>query len=268
MKSQVARLPNFLVVGAQKCGTTWLHHHLRQHPRVFMPEGKDQGHFCWTRGPHATTPVEYAATFKNARADQCIGEATAAYFWTETGSAWERKPDGYQENIPQRVRAELGPDLRLILSLRDPVERAVSGYFHHIAFGSARPEIPLMETDLELGIVDIGFYGKHLENWLGAYPGSSVHIIDLQEDIAQNPDRTLGAAFEFLGIDSDVVGSDTAHKIFSGSVRSSEFGEVCGSNGVSVSATTLETLRNAYRDDVYRLSELSGRDFMAAWNYD
>ena len=39
-------LPDFLVIGAQKAGTSWLHHHLRLHPGVFLPEAKDQGYFC------------------------------------------------------------------------------------------------------------------------------------------------------------------------------------------------------------------------------
>ena len=70
--------PDFLIVGAQKCGTTWLHHHLRMIPQVFMPQDKDAPLF-FNDAQEAET---YCRRFDTALPGQLIGDACAGFFWT------------------------------------------------------------------------------------------------------------------------------------------------------------------------------------------
>jgi hypothetical protein len=212
-------LPGFLVIGAQKAGTSWLHENLRRHPGIFMPAAKDRGYFCWLDGPQAISLGEYRQDFGGCRADQLAGEATAAYFWTRTGSPWDVKPAGYCADIPGRVKDTLGEDVRLVLSLRDPVERAVSAYLHHIAFGDLDPAVSLLDAGNFSGLLDIGFYAAHLRNWLCHFPRGRLLVLGFEGDIVAQPHDTLRRVFEFLGVDCAWQVDDAARPVFEGSER-------------------------------------------------
>lgn len=261
------RLPDFLIIGAQKCGTTWLHHHLRRHPRLYLPAEKELSRFCWTVDESTRPLDDYAEHFRDAGADQRVGEATAAYFWTGTGSEWEDKPPLYDSQIPERVGDELGADTRLILALRDPAERAVSAYFHHLAFGAVDPSQPLLQTRLSLGIVDIGFYGRHLQNWLRVFPREQLLMLDLLTDIGRDPEGSLRRVHGFLDVAPAAPETDASHKIFAGTVRAFEPAGVRSRDGGFVGAEDIHRLREIYREDVHLLSELGKRDFATLWGY-
>jgi hypothetical protein len=105
-------LPSFLCVGAQKAGTTTLHELLARHPGVFLPEQKEVQYFTL----HSDRdPSWYARVYAGARADQRCGDVTPYYL--------------FHPAAPARIRA-LIPEARLVVLLRDPVERSISGYFH------------------------------------------------------------------------------------------------------------------------------------------
>jgi hypothetical protein len=212
-------LPDFLIIGAQKAGTSWLHHNLRQHPGVFMPEAKDQAYFCWCEGPEAISLDQYRAFFSARAEGQLAGEATAAYFWTESGSTWGVKPEGYCADVPKRVLDTLGDETRLILSLRDPVGRAVSAYLHHIVLGDLDPGISLLEAGDFIGLIDIGFYAAHLQNWLRCFARDQFLVLDFEQDIVQRPHDTLRRVFEFLGVDSGWQTVGANRPVFEGCER-------------------------------------------------
>ena len=107
-----ARLPTFLTLGAQKGGTTTLHRLLAQHPQVFLPACKEVHYFSL----HSQRGVSwYADHFNAARPDQRCGDITPYYL--------------FHPQAPRRIRSAL-PDARLLILLRDPVERLLSHYFH------------------------------------------------------------------------------------------------------------------------------------------
>jgi hypothetical protein len=266
-------LPGFLVIGAQKAGTSWLHQNLRAHPGIFMPEAKDQGYFCWVEGPQAIGLEEYRRSFDDCRDDQFAGEATAAYFWTATGSPWDVKPAGYCPDIPGRVKDTLGGDICLVLSLRDPVERAVSAYLHHIAFGDLDPAVGLLDAGSFIGLLDIGFYAAHLRNWLQHFPRERFLVLGFEKDIVAQPHATLRRVFEFLGVDADWQAGDAAQPVFEGSERvwledevwvpgGEGAGELRRFNGKDycrlVDRSTIQTLREIYAADQAELYELIG----------
>lgn len=212
-------LPEFLVIGAQKAGTSWLHANLREHPGIFLPRAKDQAYFCWCEGPEAISLEQYRHEFAAHAPGQLIGEATAAYFWTDSGSQWDIKPEGYCPDIPKRVLDTLGGDTRLVLSLRDPVERAVSAYLHHIAFGDLDPGIGLLEAGDFIGLLDIGFFAAHLRNWLRYFPLEQFLVLDFEQGIVQRPDATLKRVFDYLGVDSTLDIPGVKQAVFEGRKR-------------------------------------------------
>lgn len=119
-------LPRFLGIGAQKAGTTSLHHLLASHPQVFVPPDKEVHYFSL----HADRDVQwYAGHFAAARPEQVCGEITPYYL--------------FHPEAPRRIR-ELLPRVKLIALLRDPVERALSGYFHARRLGLE--QLPIEEA--------------------------------------------------------------------------------------------------------------------------
>lgn len=268
-------LPQFLIIGAQKAGTSWLHQHLRSHPGLFLPEAKDQAYFCWCEGPEAISMEQYRALFAARTAGQLGGEATAAYFWTGSGSEWDIKPDGYCADVPKRVLDTLGGDARLVLSLRDPVERAVSAYLHHIALGDLDPTTSLLEAGEYRGLIDIGFYAAHLQNWLHYFPLQQFLVLEFERDIVQRPAATLRRVLEFLGVDSTEQIEGCERPVFEGRERrwldnevwvpleqypqapSSEQKEIDGDTWCRrVDRATIDRLRDIYSADQNQLKKL------------
>ena len=121
-----ARLPNFIVIGAMKSGTTSLFHYLQAHPQVFMSPLKEVEFFVeeknWRRGMDW-----YRAQFAGASPGAlAIGEASTAY------TKYPEYP-----GVPERIASSL-PDARLIYILRDPIERIRSHYQHRVLSGAER----------------------------------------------------------------------------------------------------------------------------------
>lgn len=111
------RLPDFLGVGAQKGGTTSLHRLLRAHPQVFLPAEKELHYFSKRYGEGLAW---YSAQYAAAEPHQRCGEITPYYL--------------FHPEAPRRIH-DLLPDMLLIVLLRDPVERALSQYFHSRRLG-------------------------------------------------------------------------------------------------------------------------------------
>jgi Sulfotransferase domain len=195
---KAVRKPDFLLIGAQKCGTSWLHHHLRLSESIFMQKDKDRDYFSYVG--HLTNRAfrRYCAQFSDAGAGQLVGEASASYFWTRTGSKWSRQPDNFNPEIPASIRRFCGSRLKLILMLRDPVERAISAYLHHIRHGAITPETSILDTQISLGIIDMGFYRHHLENWQAVFPEENFHIIRGLPGTGAAAVETLEAVLRFL----------------------------------------------------------------------
>ncbi|MDT8322309.1 MAG: sulfotransferase domain-containing protein, partial [Xanthomonadales bacterium] len=102
-------------------------------------------------------------------------------------------------DIPRSVRRFCGPALKLILMLRDPVERSVSAYLHHIRHGAITPNDSILDSDLPLGIVDMSLFRVHLANWLDAYPAENIHIVKGLPDSRESAVTTVEAVCRFLG---------------------------------------------------------------------
>lgn len=186
--------PSFFVIGAQKGGTTWLYENLRVHPEVFAAEPKSL-YFFDKPERYARGLDWYLAHFAGVGSHKAAGEFTPNYFWEEPGAAFS---DG--GTVPERVRAAF-PRARIIVSLRSPVERAVSAYYHHVRAGRVRPDQRLLEVAGEHGILDMGYYDEHLERWLGCFRRDQLLVLLYERDIARDKQATLERLYDFIGVD-------------------------------------------------------------------
>ena len=175
-------LPNFLHVGPSKSGSTWLHEVLVGHPEVYLSQAKDLYFFnrYYDRGPGW-----YRAQFRGAtREHKVIGEICPDYLSCP--------------QAPERIRACLGPDIRLMVTLREPISRAFSGYLYLRRHGLAAPTFrETIQTAPEL--VDEGRYATHLRSYLQYFKQERLHVA-VFDDLQADPQAFLDATTDWLGV--------------------------------------------------------------------
>jgi hypothetical protein len=187
--------PNLFVVGAQKAGTTSLYHYLRQHPEVFMPEVKAPNYFTRLATGEATADEEdaYLEHFAGADGLPVRGEASQYMHHPETADL-----------IHERV-----PDARILVSLRDPMQRAYSHYWRQVAAGheeepfpdAVRREAQALEASRERrGYLDRSLYAEAVERYRSTFGAGSVRV-QLLDDLKRDPRGMLREVFEFLEVD-------------------------------------------------------------------
>ncbi|MGH7629885.1 MAG: sulfotransferase family protein, partial [Gemmatimonadales bacterium] len=175
-------LPNFLIIiGAQKAGTTWLAYQLRQHPDVFMPSR--EVHFFDSAGNFEKGLAWYEGHFEDARGKRVIGEKTPEYCWVGG-----RGP-GHLPEVHRNIHAAL-PEVRLIMILRNPVDRAVSHLTHLIRAGQVGP---LERVDdllvgrrrqlvTDIGVIDRGRYVYQIAAFRELFDPRQLLVLVYEED--------------------------------------------------------------------------------------
>jgi hypothetical protein len=179
-------LPNFVVIGAQKSGTSSLYSYLNSHPQVFMSTPKEPQYFAternWSLGQEW-----YESLFRDAGEATAVGEASTVY---------TKHP--VHHGVPERM-ARLIPEARLIYLLRHPVERIRSHYEHLLRLGSeSRPLAVAVLEDPKF--VNYSSYAFQIEQYLDWFPRNQMLVVT-SEDLRNKRRATLRRVFEFLGID-------------------------------------------------------------------
>ncbi len=182
-----SRLPEFLGIGAQKSGTTWLHTQLAAHPDLLLPEEKELHYFDWNfHHPLAG----YAAHFRNA-GDRVAGEITP----------------GYAILPEDRIAfiARIMPQVRLVYLMRDPVERAWSQVvMNEVELGGVDPAS--IDDDgwiarlREPRVCQRGDHLAVLDAW-GRHVPESRLLVGFFEEIAADPGALLARVHRFLGVE-------------------------------------------------------------------
>jgi hypothetical protein len=193
------RLPNFLIIGAMKSGTTSLALWLGFHSNLFMVPKKELHFF---EQEYARGLAWYGSHFAAVKAEKAVGEATPNYM--------------YSPEAMERIRKDL-PESRLIVLLRNPAERAYSHYWHNRArsheeleFEAAIDAEParLAKADsdgrMQYSYVDRGYYMRQIDSILSLFPRSQLMVAFL-EDLERQPVETFKSACRFLGIDESEV---------------------------------------------------------------
>ena len=196
-------LPDFLVIGAQKAGTTALYAYLRWHPGIAGPSWKEVSFFDrhWWRGE-----AWYRGQFPLRAGERLVGEASPSYL--------------FHPLAPERARS-LVPGAKLVALLRDPVDRAYSQYQHEVALGreplsfedALAAEDERLVGEVERLIADPrafsrawwdhtytarGRYAEQLERWLEAFPSEELLVVRT-EDLGERPAETYASILAFLG---------------------------------------------------------------------
>ena len=224
----MGRLPNFFIVGAPKAGTTALYTYLDQHPQVYLSPVKETNYFASELRPEnfraadrlrilremrelqeyldgdmgekrfggiVATWEDYQKLFRKVSREIAVGEATPCYLWSRTAA----------RNIAARV-----PQAKIIVSLRNPADRAFSQYLHMVTVGAVRkPFGALIKASLRGNhthfgptwpFLEFGQYCAQVERYLQEFPKSQIHI-SLYEDLERAPENLMSRLFAFLDVD-------------------------------------------------------------------
>lgn len=204
-----AVLPNFMVIGAPKCGTTTLCDQLGSHPDVFMSDPKEPHYFG--RTDPALTWDRYLALFARARNERAIGEGSTSY----------TRPD-INRAAAEAIKSVM-PDGKLIYMVRDPVRRLESDWRMRVHEGwrsesinsavrnaiahGDRPLVP-REVDAELRwqrlLLTQGAYWSNLSEYRRLFTDDQILVVFL-EDFSRSPQSELARCFEHLGVDPRAV---------------------------------------------------------------
>lgn len=203
--------PNFLIVGAQKSGTTSLYNYLNQHPEIFMCPIKEPGFFVFhfLKLPHQGIGDyqwnkkirdfnDYTRLFSAVKNETMIGEASVSYLYHYKGA------------IPKII--EMLGDVKIVIILRNPVERAYSAYMHLVrddreclSFEDGLEEEAQRIADnwnILWHYTSVGFYYKQVQAYLENFSQVKVFLFD---DLKKDPQGLLKGLYGFLGVDDAFV---------------------------------------------------------------
>lgn len=185
-------LPNFMIIGAEKAGTTAFSQFLRQHPDVCFSRPKETWFF--NRRYHKGVDW-FASHFEHWDGETAIGEGTARLLQSE--------------EVPVRI-SEYISDVQLICVLRNPIERAFSQYHFYLYTGKADPNQSfgelVRERDTEFGrdLVNQGRYINHLRRYEQTFGRDQIEVV-LHRDLRQHPKRVVQDLYETIGVDASFV---------------------------------------------------------------
>ena len=222
-------LPNFLVIGAGRSGTTSLHHYLGRHPDVFLPGVKSPSYFyCQgqrqsddpgirlvTRNFFVPDAASYEALFDGVRNEKAVGEVSPAYLASLA--------------VPQRIAEQL-PGARLIAILRNPVERVHARFVARLRDGlEGRSDLalivreerdqPLIREDAAGTYLAAGFCSHVLAAYCKRFDRDKMKL-HLFDDLKEDPAGLIASTFDFLEVDSSFeVDRNTRHNASGGVIR-------------------------------------------------
>ncbi len=190
-------LPNFLIVGAQKAATTSIFDILNHHSEIYLPPEKEVHFFDYPEKINKGIGY-YARYFQHAGNAKAIGEASPSYL--------------FFPEVPKRIQQTLGTDIKIIILLRDPVDRALSHYKMMFLQGYEKRPLSVAISEnlkrLEQGFnfdritsyLDRSLYAFQIKNYLDVFPRENIKFILFEEDFIQNRKKTIFQIQQFLGV--------------------------------------------------------------------
>jgi len=206
------RLPNFLVIGAPKSGTTSLFHYLSQHPDVYLPVRKELHYFSYAQiaanvaGPRDDVVLpalcagreEYERHYSDVDRQRAVGEISPSYL--------------YYDEVRESILRELGR-VRIVVLLRNPVDKAFSQYMHLVRDGreslSFAGGLHAEQHRREQHWSDLwryaesSLYAERVANYIATFGRENVRVY-LFDDLTERPDDVMHDLFEFLELDPGV----------------------------------------------------------------
>ena len=274
--------PTFLYIGPSKAGSTWIFKVLSWHPQIYMYPGKNLGFFS-TRFENGWD--WYVSQFQSEPQHRAIGEVSHSYLVSPDAAA--------------RIH-EFLPDVKLLVCLREPVERTFSDYLDGIKNGKIHGTL---EEELErtASLINKSRYGTHLARYLERFDRDQIHIACFDE-LKSDPERFAARLFEFVGVDALQIpeklrrkvlpaGTPRVRPVASAAKRISKLAKQLGLGALRGRLKTSPTIRNLlYRpfsddarptmapatearlreimaDEIRRLDASAQTDFCRLWNY-
>ncbi len=204
-------LPNLVVIGAMKCGTTALHRLLDKHPQIAMSDPKELNFFFGpvdaTGGKQSGMSPAKAEQLGWTRGNWHRGVEWYAHHFPPAAVRGESSP-GYTSPDHPEVAARMAavlPTARLVYLVRDPIDRALSQYRHHVAEGTERRPVGEALLDPSSQYVARGLYYERLRPFLAHYDRASITVVR-QEQLRARPGATLRSLHRVLGLRRDQHG--------------------------------------------------------------
>ena len=276
-------LPDFLIIGAQRSGTTWLYNVLGVHPEIAMAKDRKEVHF-FDRYYHRGLEW-YKRRFPD-NPNMKAGEATPAYL--------------YNPKCPKRISETL-PDVKLICILRNPVERALSAYRYLVQEKNYKNtfEVSLKEHP---EIVSYGYYGAQLEKYYSYFASRNIMVCIFEEAFADTA-RLLKNIYRFLSVSDNFKTKESTEKenvaktprfpgIYAAGKKFSRklydynlvsvvnfvkrvgarrvfFNDDKGDAGVlEISAHIKHQLKESYKGDIKKLEKILRRNLADVWTFE
>ena len=293
------KLPNFLIVGTAKCGTTSIYNYLKQHPQVFLPRHKEplfmmsaiyeklsrkDPRYRISETHTVFSFDDYKKLFEEVKNEKAIGEASTTYLY-------------YHEMAIPNIQKYLG-DVKIIISLRNPVDRAYSSYTHLVRDGAETSSFEeFLEKEKErkrenwdiLNFPkDLGFYHNQVRAYIDNFTKVKVCLLD---DFKKKHVETIQDLYVFLDVEQSFVPDTRTNFNPSGrpkyaladylltkdnflkSLCRPVFSKIVPyekrsklnlflkkKNMIKMKAKTREFLMGAFREDILKLQDLIGRD--------
>lgn len=200
MHMSQSRMPDFIIIGSMKSGTTTLHEDLDLHPDVVMSSWKEPGYFVGPDfgGPEklplqAARTAEYARLFSNVKEGQICGESSTHY------TKLHKLP-----NAAQNIFDTLGANTKLIYVMRDPVKRAVSQYGHEHQHGEIDIATLSAAVDSYDPMIDTSRYAMQLAPYQDLFPAQNILCLKF-ENIVANRQAYVEKVLEFIGADVSLM---------------------------------------------------------------
>jgi hypothetical protein len=196
-------MPNFLIIGAMKSGTTALYYYLEQHPEIYMSPVKEPNFFSSQEQENAADAVTnigtYQHLFRGGSGKKALGEASHSYLYEPRAAA----------EIKRYV-----PEAKLIAILRNPIDRAYSHFLHMVRTGMEplddfaqalrEEEVRIHKERTFQDYIGRGLYYQQLKRYFRTFPQEQVRVY-LYEDLSGAPISTVQDAFRFLKVDDSFV---------------------------------------------------------------
>jgi hypothetical protein len=214
---EVKNFPNLLIIGAAKSGTTSLHNYLKQHPDFFMSDHKEP-HFLinneiGVKRIHkaVTTLSDYQEMFEGSSEYKYRGESSVMYL-------------PFPDIAIRNIKKYLNKDVKIIIMLRNPIERAFVGYLHNVRYNTSEnlsfeeaiekseeryQKINDMTPDTRY--LHVGMYYNQVKKYMDEF-GKNVHVV-IYDDYVSNINGCIKRVFDFLNVNNIEIDSSERHMV-------------------------------------------------------
>ena len=192
----------FICVGAQKAGTTTLHNILRQHSEIFLPQNKEIPFFHDDNKFQKGIDWWLKENYHNVKHEKAIGVVNPEYLFFPKAC--------------ERIYKHLGPDIKIIIILRNPVERAYSHYMMNIrrgienlsfedALSEEKNRLTRSDYKKHYSYISRSLYSSQINRFLTTFTKENFLFLSFENDIIKNRDLTLKKIEDFLGVNHENI---------------------------------------------------------------